>query len=374
MPPKKPENNLQSDYRDPELVRALNASLASSLRKSETSLRFMEVCGTHTMAIGRYGLRQLFPSNLELVSGPGCPVCVTATSEVDRALELANNSEVILATFGDMLRVPGSHQSLAQAQAEGARVQVVYSTFDALKLARENPQREVVFLGVGFETTSPTVAASVVAADGADTKNFSVLVGHKLLPPALHALLSGPELGLNGFLMPGHVTAIIGADAYQVVPSQYGLACVVGGFEPADILAAVLMLVNQALGGDPKVEVQYQRVASFGGNRNAQNLLNQVFEPSDSLWRGLGMIPDSGLKLRPQYAAYDAALKFGLPPSDELEVKDPPGCRCGQVLQGLMRPPECALFDSTCTPLTPVGPCMVSSEGTCAAYYKYERS
>ena len=360
------------EYRDPELAKRLQAAIAEAMSRSGNALRFMEVCGTHTMAIGRHGLRQLFPANLQLISGPGCPVCVTPTAEVDQAIDLARRPGVLLASFGDMLRVPGSQMSLAQARAEGAGVELVYSAVEALQLAKSHPRRQVIFLGVGFETTSPTVAASLLMARAGGLGNFSVLSCFKLLPPALHSLLDSGDLGLQGFLLPGHISSVIGARAFSPLVVEYRLACVVGGFEPVDIMGSVLMLIKQCLNRDPDLQIQYQRAAGFEGSRRALEALAEVFEPCDSQWRGLGLIPQSGLALRAGFQQYDAARRFGLTVGTRLENRDPPGCQCGNVLRGLLSPPQCSLFAKRCTPQSPVGPCMVSGEGSCAAYYRYE--
>jgi hydrogenase expression/formation protein HypD len=276
----------------------------------------------------------------------------------------------MVATFGDLVRVPGSHSSLAAERAKGAGVKVVYSALDALELALADAARQVVFLGIGFETTAPTVAAAVLMAQAKGVANFSVLSAHKLLPPALAALLAGPALGLNGFICPGHVTTVIGTEPYEVVASHYGLSCVVSGFEPADVLASILMLVKQVEAGRPAVEIQYARGVSPQGNPQARALMNQVFTPVDAPWRGLGAIPLSGLDLAPAFSRFNARLRFDVEVPPAL---DHPGCLCGEVLKGLVRPPQCKLFDTVCTPATPVGPCMVSAEGTCAAWHKYRR-
>jgi len=355
------------EYRDPELVKRLAAKMAEV---SRTPVRFMELCGTHTMAIARHGLHHLFPPTVEMISGPGCPVCVTATEEIDRAILAAELDGVIVATFGDLVRVPGSVGTLAQRRARGARVEVIYSPLDAVQLAAENPGDQVVFLAIGFETTAPTAAAAALAAQAQGLDNFSLLPMHKLLPPAMNALLSGPDLGLHGFLCPGHVTTVIGTAYYQEVVRDYRLPCVVSGFEPADVMASILMLIQQIEAGQPRVEVQYGRAVSTQGNPQAQAVMNQVYRPADAPWRGLGVIPDSGLDLAEEFRHLDARERFDL----EVEpVGDPPGCRCGEVLTGLIRPPECQLFGKACNPVNPVGPCMVSAEGTCAAYYKYRR-
>ena len=355
------------EYRDPELTGKLAQAISQA---SSRPVRFMELCGTHTMAIARHGLTQMLPPTVELVSGPGCPVCVTATEEIDRAVKLAQTPGVLVATFGDLVRVPGSHSSLARERAKGAAVKVVYSALDALDLAKAHPQSQVVFLGIGFETTAPTVAAAVLMAQRTGLDNFSVLAAHKLLPPALAALLTGPQLGLSGFVCPGHVTTVIGTGVYQEVAKQYGLACVVAGFEPADVLATILMLVRQVEEGRAEVEIQYARGVSAAGNPQAVALMHQVFTSVDAPWRGLGWIPKSGLDLAPAFAQFDARRRFDLevPPAS-----DHPGCQCGDVLRGLVRPNQCKLFDKVCNPENPLGPCMVSMEGTCAAWYRYRR-
>ncbi|MBC8420196.1 MAG: hydrogenase formation protein HypD [Proteobacteria bacterium] len=356
------------EYRDGAVAKALSDRImAISTRR----VRLMEICGTHTMAIFRHGIRTLLPENVELVSGPGCPVCVTAMEEVDRAVKLAQLPGVIVTTFGDMLRVPGSESSLKKEQAKGAVVKMVYSTFDALKIAARNRDNEVVFLGIGFETTAPTVAAAIKVAHENKQSNFSVLSAHKLLPPAMDALLSSGNLGVDGFICPGHVTTIIGTASYEKVVERYHTPCVVTGFEPVDILEGVLMLVEQVEEGRAEVQIQYTRGASPQGNPGALKIMEEVFEPCDSPWRGLGVIPRSGLAIRERYSGHDARIRFDIavPPA-----KEPSGCRCAEVLRGAARPLDCKLFRQVCSPRTPVGPCMVSSEGTCAAYFKYHES
>jgi hydrogenase expression/formation protein HypD len=356
------------EFRDPELTNGL----ARAIREASTNhARFMELCGTHTMAIARHGLTRMLPPTVELVSGPGCPVCVTATEEIDRAVKLAQTPGVVVATFGDLIRVPGSHSSLAKERAAGARVKVVYSALDALELALADPSSQVVFLGIGFETTAPTVAAAIMVARRQNVDNFSVLAAHKLLPPALAALLDGPNLGLNGFLCPGHVTTVIGIGTYEAVAKEHHLACVVSGFEPADMLGAILMLVRQVEAGRAAVEIQYARGVSPQGNPQALALMNQVFAPVDAPWRGLGWIPKSGLVFAPEFASFDARARFDL---EVPRAADHPGCKCGDVLRGLVHPPQCKLFGQVCAPESPLGPCMVSAEGTCAAWYKYRRN
>lgn len=353
------------EYRDGNIARALAREIAKSSNKP---IRLMEICGTHTMAIFRHGIRSLLPETIELVSGPGCPVCVTAMEDIDRAVKLSQISEVMITTFGDMIRVPGSCSSLQMEQGEGATVKMVYSTFDAVKMATENRDFEVVFLGIGFETTAPTVAAAIQMAHGQGLKNFSVLSAHKLLPPAMDALLKGNMSRVDGFICPGHVTTIIGASAYDRVAEEYHTPCVVTGFEPVDILQGVLMLVRQIEDRRADVEIQYARGVTREGNRGALAVMDQVFEPCDAPWRGLGVIPKSGLAIRDAFSSFDAGLRFDV---NVPKAQEPKGCLCAQILQGAARPPDCRLFKTACTPRTPVGPCMVSSEGTCAAYFKY---
>lgn len=352
-------------FRDPLLAR----NLAESIRaRSTRPARLMEFCGGHTHAILRYGIPALLPETVSLRSGPGCPVCVTSAADLDRALALAQVPGVILVTFGDMVRVPGSRNSLAQAKAVGADVRVVYSPLDALRLAQDNPARPVIFLGVGFETTAPMVASTVLAAEAAGLENFFVYSTHKLTPPATRAILDSGEVALDGIIGPGHVTAIIGSEAWKFLPEEYGIPCAVAGFEPLDILQAVLALVEMVEAGRPAVTNAYARAVRPGGNAAAREALERVFAVVEADWRGLGRIPASGLALREEYARFDAMRRF---PFDVAPARELPGCRCGDVLRGVLLPTECPLFGRACTPLAPVGPCMVSAEGACAAYYQY---
>lgn len=357
------------EYRDPKLAQALIQAIGNR-QEPDRPLRFMEICGTHTVAIFRAGLRELLPSWIRLISGPGCPVCVTASEDIDRAIWLARQPGVIIATFGDLVRVPGSSSSLQNERAAGADVRIVYSTFDALQVARDNPERQVVIIGIGFETTAPTVAASVKQASREELGNFSVFSAHKLLPPAMIALLDSGDLRLDGFLCPGHVSTIIGAAAYEHVASHYRIPCVVTGFEPLDILQSISMLADQVSRGQSIVQNQYLRAVSWEGNPVARALIHEIFVPADTTWRGLGPIPLSGLRVREEWAAYDAVRRFSMP---DIQVREHPGCKCGEVLRGVITPIECALFRSACNPENPKGPCMVSSEGTCGAYYRYHR-
>lgn len=353
------------EFRDPQLARKLLANIRT---RSQRPARFMEFCGGHTHAIFRHGLRQMLPPTVELRSGPGCPVCVTANADIDRAIALAGLPSVVMATFGDMLRVPGSHGSLQMARAEGADVRVVYSPLDALQIARDYPERTVVFLGVGFETTAPGVAASILEAEAGDLDNFYVLSLHKLTPPATCAILDAGEVRLSGVIGPGHVTTVIGSRAWEFLPRDYGVPCAVAGFEPLDILRAVAAMVEMVESGQPGVVNAYTRGVCPEGNRTALGIMRRVFEVGEAEWRGLGRVPASGLALRPEYARFDAALAF---PVDPGPTREPAGCRCGDVLRGVVEPPDCPLFRRTCTPAQPVGPCMVSAEGACAAWYRY---
>lgn len=348
-------------------AKSLVSDIAASAARLGRHIRIMEVCGTHTHAIGRGGIRALMPANVELVSGPGCPVCVTSQRDVERMLLLAQVPGVTVCTFGDMLRVPGLSSSLERERSRGADVHVVYSALDALSIAREEPSREVAFLAVGFETTSPGVASVVHKAREEGIGNLSVFASHKLIVPAMEAVLSG-ECLLDGFLTPGHVSVIIGTDAYEDLAKRHSLPCVATGFEPLDVLEGIAMLLGYMAEGRSGSFSQYSRAVRPGGNRRAWDTLMSVFEPSDGEWRGLGVIPASGLKLREEYAGFDAVSRFNLP---EIPATDPPGCRCGDVLKGLIQPKDCGLFGRACTPRNPLGPCMVSSEGSCAARYKY---
>jgi hydrogenase expression/formation protein HypD len=355
------------EFRDPELAKRL---LERIERRSTRPVRLMEFCGGHTHAIMRYGLRSLLPPAVDLRSGPGCPVCVTSNADLDWAIALSKVPGLILTTFGDMVRVPGSAQSLQDAKAGGADVRMVYSTLDTLNIARSNLDRPVVFLGVGFETTAPTIAAAILQARAEELENFAVLSLHKLTPPATRAILDSGEIALDGILGPGHVTTIIGANAWRFLPNGYGMPVAVAGFEPLDILRAIADLVEMIEDGKPAVSNSYARSVTQEGNRIALETLERVFEISDADWRGLGRVPLSGLSIRPEFAQFDAARLFDVDPGPLREHK---GCRCGDVLRGTLSPPECPLFARACTPMRPIGPCMVSAEGACAAYYQFGR-
>jgi hydrogenase expression/formation protein HypD len=355
------------EYRDPDLARHLVRRIRDVC---QAPVRLMEVCGTHTMAIFRHGIRTLLPDTITLLSGPGCPVCVTAQGDIDAFVALARREEVILATFGDLMRVPGSGSSLQAESAAGADVRVVYSAMDAVDLARREPGRQVVFPGVGFETTAPTIAAAILAARRMDLTNFSVFCAHKTVPAALDALMNNPAVKIDGFLLPGHVSVIIGLDAYKPFFQRHRTAAVVAGFEPVDILRGVLELATMLSASAPALANAYPRAVTDQGNIQAVRVMDQVFETCDATWRGLGTIAGSGLAIRPELSSYDAVRRFDLAVVD---APEPRGCACGDILSGTRTPPECALFRKLCTPMNPVGPCMVSSEGTCAAYYRFSQ-
>ncbi len=353
------------EFRDPRLARALVERIH---QRADRPMRLMEFCGGHTHAILRFGIRQVLPPAVEMLSGPGCPVCVTAAADLDRAIAMADVPGVILTTFGDMVRVPGSRESLQQAKSRGADVRIVYSPLDAVRLAERTPDRPVIFLGVGFETTAPGVAASILDAQSRGIRNYYVLCLHKLTPPATRAILDAGEVRLSGVLGPGHVTTIIGTDGWQFLPRDYRTPIAIAGFEPLDILRGISMLVDQVAAGEAWVDNAYSRSVLPEGNRAALDMMGRVFEVADAEWRGLGVIPASGLRIRAAFQAHDAARVF---PVEVAPSREPPGCRCGDVLRGVLPPPACPLFRKVCSPEHPVGPCMVSAEGACAAYYQF---
>jgi hydrogenase expression/formation protein HypD len=353
------------EFRDPALVRGLAERIA---RISTRPARLMEFCGGHTVAILRNGLRQLLPRQITLVSGPGCPVCVTAQRDLDLAIRYAQLPGVIVATFGDMVKVPGSGSSLAGVRARGADVRVVYSPLDAVDYAAAEPARKVIFIAAGFETTAPGVAAAVLEAEKRSLANFHVYSLLKTSPHVVGALLGPGGVKLDGLICPGHVSSVIGWKAWAFIPRDYGLACAVAGFEPLDILLAVDRIVEQIERGQPSLDDAYPRGVKAEGNPHALELMDKVFIPAEAHWRGLGTVRGSGLMLRPEHSRYDALAMFPLPPGP---VYEPSGCRCGEVLRGLIDPPECGLFGKQCTPEWPVGPCMVSTEGACAAWRQY---
>jgi hydrogenase expression/formation protein HypD len=357
-------------------------ALCSQLCRAGQAVKIMEICGTHTMAIARSGLRSLLPPNLKLVSGPGCPVCVTDQSYMDQAVYLATGGDdgidggrggrefpaPIIATYGDMVRVPGRLGSLGDARSRGAAVEVVYSADQAVELAKRTPDRQVVFLGVGFETTAPGSALAIKRAKAEGLGNFSVLSAHKIILPAMRALLDAGDMQVDGFLCPGHVSVMLGYQAYAPIAARYSRPCVVAGFDVANIVLGIIEILTQLRDGRATACSVYPSV-SAGGNCLAMQLLDEVFMPGDAIWRALGTIPGSGLAIRPEFAAFDAQKRFALP---EVPSYDLPLCRCGEVIRGRISPRQCSLFGQACTPRDPVGPCMVSSEGPCAAAYKYE--
>lgn len=353
------------EFRDP----AISMNLVERIRgASKKDIRMMEVCGTHTMAIFKSGIRSLLPETIHLISGPGCPVCVTAQKEIDAFVALASFEDVIITTFGDLMRVPGTVSSLQKERAKGRDIRMVYSTVDAVEIARRHPHKKVVFLGVGFETTAPTIAASIISAGRMNLDNYFVFSAHKLVPPALSALLELPSIRIDGFILPGHVSVIVGMDAYRPVVDRYRIPSVIAGFEPVDILQAISMLVEQHEAGSALLENAYPRAVTAAGNIKARNILDEVFETADAAWRGIGVIPGSGLVIREEFSAFDAQKAFAL---DVPDAEEPKGCCCGDILTGAKTPPDCPLFGKSCTPMDPVGPCMVSSEGTCAAFHRY---
>ena len=336
----------------------------------DRQIRIMEICGTHTVALFRTGVKSLLPDSLKLISGPGCPVCVTSQAYLDAACLIAQQPDVTICTYGDMVRVPGRDDSLERQRARGADIMVVYSARDAVAHAQRHPQRRIVFLAVGFETTTPATAAAILEAHARNLDNFFIVPGHKLIIPALSALLAAGEVPIDGFICPGHVSVIIGAHAYQPIARNYHKPCVVTGFEPQPMLTGILELIQLVNAGRAEVQNAYPSVVTDAGNQIALELIDRVFQPAPTVWRGLGTIPDSGLELRCPYRRFDALTHFNLEMGPD---EEPPGCLCGSVIQGKTEPDQCPLFARTCTPVSPVGPCMVSSEGTCAAWYKYNR-
>lgn len=356
-------------YKSEEAKQAAAVLLKEITRLAEgRHLRFMEVCGTHTVAIFKHGLRQLLPENVELVSGPGCPVCVTPNEYIDLAIAYSRQPQCILTTFGDMLRVPGTQSSLAEEKAQGRDIRIVYSPLDSLEIAKKNPEHQVIFLAVGFETTAPGAAAALLSAKAEGVKNFFLLSSHKLVPPALRALLQQGDSQVDGFILPGHVSAVIGMQPYGFLAEDYSLPGVVTGFEAMDILQSVYMLTKAVKEQQPLLDNQYRSIVKAEGNPIACQILYQVYEPTEVSWRGLGRIPESGLRLRQEYQTFDA---FTVLPVEKPFSQEPAGCRCGDVIKGKIKPFACSLFGKQCRPEQPVGACMVSVEGACAAWYKY---
>lgn len=355
-----------AQFKDPKLARDLVRAIRAFSPEGGATL--MEVCGTHTVAIARAGIRDLMPEGTRLASGPGCPVCVTCNRDIDTVIALARVPGVTIATFGDMTRVPGSTSSLLAEQAAGRSIEIVYSPLDALALAQANPTRQIVFVGVGFETTTPLVARAVKRAADAGLANFSIFAAHKNMPGALEAIVADPQLKVDALILPGHVSTIIGSEPYRFLAQHYGIPGVITGFEPVDVLQGIAMIMRQLHEGRAEIEIAYARGVMPEGNPHAVAAINEVFETCTATWRGLGDIPGSGYRLRDQFAQFDAVRRF----QPEIEpTVEPRGCRCGDVLRGIMAPSECPLFRKACSPENPIGPCMVSSEGSCAAYYRY---
>ncbi len=354
------------EYRDAGLARALLARLHEAARGLRRPVRIMEICGGHTVALCRAGVHAVLPPHVQVMSGPGCPVCVTPRATVDQAIWLARQPDTVVFTFGDMLRVQGSLGTLGAHAGRAGSVRMMYSPLQAVEYAAAHPAHTCVMLSVGFETTAPALAAALLSAAGRGLENFLVLSAGKQTPPAMRALLCDPQVALDGFIAPGHVTTVIGADAYRFIADEFGKPCVVAGFEVCDLLDALARVVAHVAGGTHAVEIEYTRSATWAGNEKAQAVVARVFEPCDTAWRGLGVIPASGYAVREEFARYDAARALAIP---RHASDDPPACRCGDVLRGICAPPACPLFGTACTPEHAVGPCMVSSEGSCAAYY-----
>ncbi|MBI4706841.1 MAG: hydrogenase formation protein HypD [Candidatus Omnitrophica bacterium] len=358
------------EYRSKKLAQKLGAKIKAISGKSQINI--MEVCGTHTQAFFRFGLDKMLPKNIRLIAGPGCPVCVSPQEYIDSAINLAKDSKNLILTFGDMLRIPGTSSSLEKQKVNFNNIRVVYSCWDSLKIARDNPEKNVIFLAVGFETTIPTVALTIIAAKKEKLKNLFFLASLKLIPAAMRYLVRDKRLKLKGFLCPGHVSAVIGTKPYEFLAKEYKISCCVAGFEPLDILEGIYFLVRQIVKNKPRVENQYSRIVKNQGNLQAIKIMKKVFQPSDANWRGLGKIPHSGLKIRKEFSAFDAENIFSI-----RQVTGDRGqgtkCKCGDILKGLVLPPACKMFAKSCNPEHPIGPCMVSYEGACSAYFKYKR-
>ena len=359
------------EFREPRKADALLRAIEQLCQQLEKPIKIMEVCGGHTHSIFKYGIEDVLPEAIELIHGPGCPVCVMPKGKLDDAISISQNHNVIFTTFGDAMRVPGSTTSLLQAKAQGADIRMVYSPLDSLQIAKDNPDQEVVFFALGFETTAPSTALTILQAESEKIHNFSMFCNHVLVIPALEALLDNPDLQLDGFIGPGHVSMVIGTEPYQFISQQYQKPIVISGFEPLDIIQSVWMLLQQIVENRCEVENQYNRFVDQAGNAVAIAAMNKVFEVRESFeWRGLDEIPNSAFKMRPEYAEFDAEVKFTIP---NLKVADHKACQCGEILKGVLKPWQCKVFGTACTPETPIGTCMVSSEGACAAYYKYGR-
>lgn len=367
-------NKTTNVFRDPVLGKEMIQAIKKQAQKFKDThgrkVNLMEVCGTHTVSVSKAGLRDVFRDDIELISGPGCPVCVTSHEDIDYMIELAKQPGVILCTFGDMMRVPGSNSSLAIEKANGHDIQVLYSPLEALDIAEANPDKKVIFLAVGFETTTPAIAATIDMAEKRNIENYYVFTVHKICPPVVELLFNDPKLKIDGLLLPGHVSAIVGRKALDFIASEYKVPSSIAGFEPLDVLAGMYDILRMLNSGEANVTNQYLRVVTEEGNVAALNIMNQYFTAAPSNWRGIGTIEGSGLVLRPEYQKYDARNLFDITIPESPNTR---GCRCGEVLSGHIKPTDCGHFGRSCTPVNPVGPCMVSYEGTCATYFKYER-
>ena len=357
------------EFRNVSLARKLTAKIKDIATRQE--INFMEVCGTHTQSFCRFGLNKMLPPNVRLIAGPGCPVCVSSQEYIDNAITLSKQKDTIIVTFGDMLRIPGSLTTLEKEKAKYGNVRVVYSALEAVNVAKRNPGKKVIFLAVGFETTAPTIALSIIAAKEENLNNLFFFSSLKLIPPAMGYLLKDERLKLNGFLCPGHVSCIIGTKPYEFIPEKYDIGCCISGFEPLDILEGIYMLLRQIKENKPKVENQYSRVVTRSGNLKAQKIIAKVFNASDAYWRGLGRIADSGLKIKEPFRKFDIETIFSVAEKGKVVGEKQKKCRCADILKGLISPSDCPLFYKACSPDNPIGPCMVSTEGACNAYYKY---
>ncbi len=354
-------------YRDPTAIRKVVKEI--ELISTDGEINLMEVCGTHTMAIKRFGIDALLPENIKLLSGPGCPVCVTPTSFIDTAIKLTEKKDIIVATFGDMMRVPGTDSSLETAKAKGGKVEIIYSPVETLNLAEKHKEKKVVLLAIGFETTAPSIGITLLDAKKKKLKNFFILEGNRLIPPAIRAILDDPESKIDGFILPGHVCTIIGYEIFEFIPATYGIPCVVSGFEPLDILIAIKELLKMIATNKPKVANAYPRAVKYDGNRKAREVISTVFQVADVTWRGLGTVEKSGLMVKEEFKYFNILNHIKV---DSITTQENPACLCGDILKGKAFPYECPLFGKGCTPASPKGPCMISSEGSCAAYYKYD--
>ena len=364
--------DLYFKFRNPDTIKALSEEIKKEAKNLKEELRIMEICGGHTHTIMKYGLKQLLPENISFIHGPGCPVCIMPKERIDHAISLAEQEDVILATLGDMIRVPGSKSSLAKARANGADVRPLHSTLDVIKIAKENPDKKVVFFAIGFETTTPMTPAVIKSAQKLGLKNLYFHINHVVVPPPVRAIMDSGEAKINAFIGPSNVSVITGTKVYEFLVKDYNTPVVVAGFEPVDVMESILMIVRQKVSGNLKVENQYKRATTYEGNINAQNLINEYFEEADFRWRGLGDIPKSALKLKDKYSYLDAEVEFkDILPNEKID--DHKMCICGEILKGLKTPKDCKVFAKGCDPTNPLGSCMVSDEGACNAYYRYDR-